>query len=185
MGKFKIYTKTGDAGQTSLVGGTRVPKNHARIEAYGTVDELNVYVGLLRDLLEKEETIRELIKTQENLFVLGSWLAYDGKKKVALPELRQEDIDFLENRIDEMEKTLPELKSFILPGGHTAVSTCHICRVVCRRAERQIIGLMENNEINPLHLTYLNRLSDYFFVLSRSLSLEFRITETLWIARKG
>lgn len=184
MGKFKIYTKTGDAGQTSLVGGTRVSKNHARIEAYGTVDELNVFVGLLRDLLENKETISELIATQENLFVLGSWLAYDEKKKVKLPELRQEDIEFLENRMDKMDKTLPPLKSFILPGGHTAVSTCHICRVVCRRAERQVIGLMENYEINPLHIVYLNRLSDYFFVLSRNLSIEFQATETPWIARK-
>jgi len=184
MAKFKIYTKTGDAGQTSLVGGTRVSKTHERIEAYGTVDELNVFVGLLRDLLKNKEILSELIKIQENLFVLGSWLAYDAKRIVELPELRLEDIIFFENRIDEMEKSLPALKSFILPGGHTAVSTCHVCRVVCRRAERQVIALQENNEVNPLHIAFLNRLSDYFFVLSRSLSREFKAVETPWIARK-
>lgn len=184
MGDFKIYTKTGDAGLTSLVGGTRVSKNHERIEAYGTVDELNVYVGLLRDLLDKEELIDELIKIQNNLFVLGSLLAYDGLKKVKLPELKIEDVSFLEARIDKMEESLSALKTFILPGGHTAVSTCHICRVVCRRAERQVISLKENYEINPLHIAYLNRLSDYFFVLSRKLSQLYKITETPWIARK-
>jgi len=184
MGKFKIYTKTGDAGQTSLVGGIRVPKTHARIEAYGTVDELNVYIGLLRDLLREENIIGELINIQENLFVLGSLLAYDGQKKVKLPELRKEEIDILESSIDEMEKSLPTLKSFILPGGHTVVSTCHICRVVCRRAERQVIGLQEVCEINPLHIIYLNRLSDYLFVLSRYLSREYNAKETPWIARE-
>lgn len=185
MGKFKVYTKTGDSGKTSLVGGTRVSKFHERIEAYGTVDELNAFVGSLRDEITIDELKKELVVTQENLFVLGSLLAYDGKKPVKLPDLKPQDIEFLEHRIDSMEESLPELKNFILPGGHPTVSKCHICRVVCRRAERMVIKLSQENNINPLHIKYLNRLSDYFFVLSRRLSILFNAEETPWIADKG
>jgi cob(I)alamin adenosyltransferase len=185
MGEFKIYTKTGDAGQTSLVGGNRVPKNHERIEAYGTVDELNAFVGSLRDHLKDENIIKELILIQENLFVLGSLLAYDGGRDVKLQELREEDIKYLEQSIDKMVSVIPPLRSFILPGGHPAVSASHICRVVCRRAERLVINLVENFDINPIHLKYLNRLSDYFFILSRKLSQINGVVETPWIARKA
>lgn len=184
MGEFKIYTKTGDKGETSLVGGTRVPKYHNRIEAYGTLDELNAFVGLLADSIEYEELKKDLINIQENLFVLGSLIAYDGVKKVNLPDLQKEDVDFLETRIDEMQSLLPPLKNFILPGGHTAVSNCHVCRVVCRRSERLVIKLAEECEINPLHIKYLNRLSDYFFVLSRRLAQLFEVDEIPWVARK-
>lgn len=184
MGEFKIYTKTGDAGQTSLVGGNRVAKNHERINAYGTVDELNVFVGSLRDQLEQEDIIKELILIQQNLFVLGSLLAYDGGRDVKLQELNENDIKNLEDSIDKMVALIPPLRNFILPGGHTAVSACHICRVVCRRAERLVISLMENFDINSVHLKYLNRLSDYFFILSRRIAQINGVEETPWIARK-
>ena len=185
MGEIKIYTKTGDTGKTSLVGGTRVSKSHERIEAYGTIDELNAFIGLLKDELSFDEIKENLLNIQENLFVLGSLIAYDGLKKVELPNLKEEDISILEKHIDEMETMLPNLKNFILPGGHIAVSKCHVCRVICRRSERLVIKLSENHEINPLHVKYLNRLSDYFFILSRRLAQLYKVAEIPWVARKS
>ncbi len=184
MAGVKVYTKTGDAGQTSLVGGKRVKKNHERIMVYGTVDEINVNVGALRDKLDNKNFIDVLIKIQNDLFVLGSLLAYDGSKEVKLPSLTKKNIDFLEEQIDIMDKDLPELRNFILPGGHPAVSQCHICRVVCRRAERLLVDLMENTDVDLTYVKYLNRLSDYFFVLSRSLAQYFNAPETPWIPDK-
>jgi len=180
MANFKIYTKTGDTGQTSLVGGTRISKDHKRIETYGTVDELNAFVGVLNDQLTNQEIKDNLLRIQNKLFVLGSLIAYDGSKNVKLAELKEEEIFFLEDEMDKMDELLPALKSFVLPGGHPQVSACHVCRVVCRRAERQLIGLSKEVEIADLHIKYLNRLSDYFFMLSRRLSQIIGIEEMLW-----
>jgi len=180
MGNFKIYTKTGDTGQTSLVGGTRISKDHKRIETYGTVDELNAFVGVLNDQLNDQEIKNNLLRIQNKLFVLGSLIANDESKKVVLPELKEDEILFLEEEMDKMDELLPDLKSFILPGGHPQVSASHVCRVVCRRAERQLIGLGKEVEINAIYIKYLNRLSDYFFVLSRRLSQINGVEEILW-----
>jgi len=182
---FKIYTKTGDKGQTSLWGGARVPKHHIRIEAYGTVDELNSYLGVVRDHLS-DETLRLNLKTiQDRLFTLGSILATDPEKagKIQTPDLFESDIQQLEQWIDEMEASLPTLKNFILPGGHAAVSFCHVARCVCRRAERLSVALNENEPINELVLQYLNRLSDYLFVLSRYIGQLFGVNEVVWNGR--
>ncbi len=181
---FKVYTKTGDKGQTSLIGGTRVPKHHIRIEAYGTVDELNSYVGLIRDQKIDARTTELLIEIQDRLFTIGSILASDpGKSKMKIPDLKEEDVTLLENEMDKMDESLPEMKSFVLPGGHTTVSFCHIARCVCRRAERLVIHLSETEEVPPLVIKYLNRLSDYLFVLSRKLSLELKAVEIPWKPR--
>lgn len=181
---MKIYTKKGDKGETSLIGGTRVPKHHLRIECYGTVDELNSWIGLLRDQAIKEQHIKILFEIQDRLFTIGSLLASDPEaSRMKIPELKEEDITLLEQEMDRMEATLPEMKSFLLPGGHTTVSYCHIARCVCRRAERLATHLSENDVVNELVLKYLNRLSDYLFVLSRSLSHEFKATETPWKPR--
>ena len=180
----KVYTKTGDKGSTSLVGGSRVPKSHQRLEAYGTVDELNVNIGSLRDEISDDLVFNELIDIQENLFTMGSLLAYDGSKEIALPELRNTEVEKLEQAMDRMEEVLAPLRNFILPGGHAAVSKSHICRVVCRRAERQVIRLSEMLEVNEMHIKYLNRLSDYFFVLSRYQAHINKAVETPWISRK-
>ncbi|HEY4935418.1 MAG TPA: cob(I)yrinic acid a,c-diamide adenosyltransferase [Puia sp.] len=183
----KIYTKTGDAGKTSLIGGTRVPKSHIRIDAYGTIDELNAYIGLLGDQLADthgREMVREI---QDRLFTIGSSLACDPHKEIAMkiPDLRESDILLLENEIDVMIEKLPEMKSFILPGGHVAVSTAHICRTVCRRAERLIVELDELESLaQPLIIKYLNRLSDYLFVLARYIGFTNGIAEIKWAARK-
>src|ERR1017187_1433074 len=168
---MKIYTKTGDKGQTSLIGGTRVSKHHIRIEAYGTVDELNSYIGLIRDQQIDEHSTKMLIEIQDRLFTIGSSLASDPEKsKMKIPDLKEEDIILLENEMDKMNKTLPEMRSFILPGGHTTVSFCHIARCVCRRAERLTIPLSENSFVSDIVIKYLNRLSDYLFMLSRKLT---------------
>jgi len=180
MGKFKIYTKTGDAGQTSLVGGTRIDKDHKRIETYGTVDELNAFVAVLGDQLSDQEIRNNLLRIQNKLFVLGSLIANDESKNIKLPELQENEIVFLEEEIDKMDELLPALKSFVLPGGHPQVSACHVCRVVCRRAERQLIGLAKEASVNNLYIKYLNRLSDYFFVLARRLSQINGVEETPW-----
>lgn len=182
---FKIYTKTGDKGQTSLWGGARVPKHHLRIESYGTVDELNSHLGLVRDSLQ-DENLRTNLKTiQDRLFTVGSILATDPEKadKMATPDLLQSDIEQLEQWIDEMDQSLPELKNFILPGGHPAVSFCHIARCVCRRAERLTVALHELEPVNELVLIYLNRLSDYLFVLARKVGQIFGAAEIIWKAR--
>jgi len=181
---MKIYTKTGDKGQTSLIGGTRVPKHHIRVEAYGTIDELNSHVGLIRDQQIDEGTKQSLIGIQVRLFAIGSILASDPEKsKMNIPDLKEEDISFLEKEMDKMDETLPEMHSFILPGGHTTVSFCHIARCVCRRAERLTIHLSENSFVPDLVIIYLNRLSDYLFVLSRKLTRDLQAQEVLWKPR--
>src|SRR5574343_797358 len=167
---FRIYTKTGDSGTTSLIGGTKVPKSHLRIEAYGTIDELNSYIGLCRDIITDGDTIKMLVEVQDRLFTIGSSLACDPIKepKLRLPDLRESDIQLLEKEIDGMEAALPEMTSFILPGGHPTVSHLHVARCVARRAERCCVRLeLESLEVEPVILKYLNRLSDYLFVLSR------------------
>ena len=181
---FKIYTKTGDKGQTSLIGGTRVPKHHIRIEAYGTVDELNSYIGLIRDQKIDEHSRQLLIEVQDRLFTIGSSLASDPEKsKMKIPDLREEDITLLEQEMDKMNDVLPEMRSFVLPGGHTTVSFCHIARCVCRRAERLTIHLSETDYVAELVIKYLNRLRDYLFVLSRKLSYDLQADEIPWVPR--
>lgn len=181
---FKIYTKTGDKGQTSLIGGTRVPKHHIRIESYGTVDELNSYIGLIRDQQIDEHTKLILIEIQDRLFTIGASLASDPEKsKMKIPDLKESDIELLEKEMDEMDKSLPEMKSFVLPGGHTTVSYCHIARCVCRRAERITIHLSEDDFVSELVIKYLNRLSDYLFVLSRKLTQDLNAKEIPWKPR--
>jgi cob(I)alamin adenosyltransferase len=181
---FKIYTKTGDKGETSLFGGKRLPKYHLRIESYGTVDELNSHLGLVRDNLQDNET-RALIKDiQDRLFTIGSNLASDPEKEMQVPDLTAGDIEVLEKEMDKMEKVLPTLKNFILPGGHPAVSECHIARCVCRRAERNVVALAVDEKVEPIIITYLNRLSDYLFMLSRKIALDLGVQEVTWQARK-
>ena len=181
---MKVYTKKGDQGTTQLIGGTRVPKSSLRIEAYGTVDELNSYIGLIRDQEVGEEVIAQLLEVQDRLFTMGSLLAADPEaSKMKLPELIDSDVENLENWIDKMEESLEPMKSFVLPGGHTTVSYCHVARCVCRRAERISVDLNANQAIAPILLTYLNRLSDYLFVLSRKLSKDLGATEHPWVAR--
>lgn len=181
---MKIYTKTGDKGQTSLIGGTRVPKHHIRIEAYGTVDELNSYIGLIRDQQIDEHSKTVLTEIQDRLFTIGASLASDPEKsKMKIPDLKEEDITLLEKEIDKMNETLPELKSFILPGGHTTVSFGHIARCVCRRAERQVVHLKEESFVADLVEKYLNRLSDYLFVLCRKFSHDLKSEEIAWKPR--
>lgn len=180
----KIYTKTGDKGQTSLIGGTRLPKHHIRIEAYGTVDELNSFVGLVRDSISEKELFELLIEIQDRLFTIGSLLAADPEKnKMQLPQLNESDTVLLEKAIDKMNETLPEMKSFVLPGGHPTVSYCHIARCVCRRAERSVLRLSENEKVDELIYKYLNRLSDYLFVLSRKLTQDLKANEIPWKPR--
>jgi cob(I)alamin adenosyltransferase len=167
---FKIYTKTGDKGSTSLIGGIRVPKNHIRIESYGTVDELNSQLGVVNDLCGKEEITGWLREVQDRLFTLGSELATapDKAVKMKLPDLHDSDVAWLEGRIDFMNETLPEMRSFIIPGGNVAASACHVARCICRRAERICVGMdAEGEQIPELAVRYLNRLSDFLFVLAR------------------
>lgn len=181
---MKIYTKTGDKGETSLLGGTRVPKYHLRIEAYGTVDELNSHIGLIRDQNINKTDKDVLLEIQNTLFVIGSHLAKDPEKeKVKIPEIKESDIERLENLMDEMNENLPDLKFFVLPGGHPAASHCHIARCVCRRAERIAIQLSDSSIVEPIILKYLNRLSDYLFVLSRKIIKDFNAEEIPWISR--
>jgi len=181
---MKIYTKTGDKGQTSLIGGTRVPKYHIRIEAYGTVDELNSWIGLIRDQQIDDHSLTVLMEIQDRLFTIGSLLASDPEKsRMKLPDLKPEDITVLEKEMDLMENSLSELKSFILPGGHTTVSYAHIARCVCRRCERLVVHLNEENTIDPQIGIYLNRLSDYLFVLSRFFAQTLNVPESPWNPR--
>lgn len=183
---FKIYTKTGDKGSTSLIGGVRVPKSHIRIESYGTVDELNSYLGMVNDSAGNETIGTWLREIQDRLFTLGSELATtpDKEVKMKLPDLHQSDIEWLEQRIDEMNSTLPEMRFFILPGGHLAASTCHVARCICRRAERLVVGMQEHDEYVPdLIVPYLNRLSDFLFVLARYIGHLNGAEELPWRAR--
>ncbi|MFA8436546.1 MAG: cob(I)yrinic acid a,c-diamide adenosyltransferase [Marinifilaceae bacterium] len=182
MSKFKVYTKTGDAGTTGLIGGTRVPKHHLRLEAYGTVDELNSYIGLIRSYDIDEHSKEVLYIIQNKLFLIGARLATDESKsdmKEKLP-ISEEDISLLEKEMDCMDEELPELNSFVLPGGSQVNGFCHVARTVCRRAERRANQLSVEVDINPLLLKYLNRLSDYLFILSRKVLKDCKIDEIKW-----
>ncbi len=182
----KIYTKTGDKGTTSLIGGTKVLKSNLRIEAYGTVDELNSWIGFVNDAINDFSANHVLKEIQDRLFTIGSSLACDPKKetKLLIPDLHEEDIIALEKEIDTMNELLPEMKHFILPGGHTSVSVTHIARSVCRRAERWCVNLQDQEgHVEPLIIKYLNRLSDYLFVLSRYASKIHNVPEVAWAPR--
>jgi cob(I)alamin adenosyltransferase len=188
---MKIYTKTGDLGMTSLFGGTRVPKHHIRIETYGTLDELNSYIGLLKDQGIKTEYLKTLEEVQDRLFTIGAFMATppekevkkNGEMRLSIGEILPQDIELLEKAIDEMDNSLPPMTHFILPGGHQTVSFCHVARCVCRRAERLSVQLNEYETLNPMFISYLNRLSDYLFVLARKLSNDLGIEDIKWIPR--
>lgn len=190
---MKIYTKTGDKGTTALFGGTRVPKHHLRIESYGTVDELNSHLGMLRDQELDEHSHNILLKIQDRLFTIGAILATDpkkatlksGKQRLDIPRISSEDIELLEKEMDQMNEELPPMTHFILPGGHQTVSVCHISRCVCRRAERLASALFDTEPFEEEVLKYLNRLSDYLFVLARKLSKDLQANEIQWIPEKG
>lgn len=189
---FRIYTKTGDKGRTGLIGGTKVPKSHIRIDSYGTVDELNSYIGLVGDQLDQQahpqfmavnSVLREI---QDRLFTIGASLATDPDKesKMKIPDLKEDDIDLLEKEMDRMEEVLPEMQAFLLPGGHVAVSNAHVARCVCRRAERICVQMQEDGEyIEPIVLKYLNRLSDYLFMLARYAGHVLGVAEIPWRPR--
>lgn len=182
----KIYTKTGDKGKTSLIGGTKVPKSHIRIEAYGTVDELNSCIGLVSDHLSDAHTKTILKEIQDRLFTIGSSLACDPDKEplMKIPDLKETDITLLENEMDAMNNILPPMKFFVMPGGHVAVSTTHIARCVCRRAERLCVNMQEHElYVEPLVIKYLNRLSDYLFVVSRYVAHLLQVAEIPWKPR--
>jgi cob(I)alamin adenosyltransferase len=189
---MKVYTKTGDKGTTALFGGTRVPKDHIRIDSYGTVDELNSYIGLIRDQEFNQHYKDILIEIQDRLFTVGAILATppekevlkNGEKRLQNLGIIESDIQLLENEIDNMEDSLPPMTHFVLPGGHTTVSYCHIARCVCRRAERLAVQLSHEEPINEYAIKYLNRLSDYLFVLARKLSHDLQAVEVKWIPRK-
>ena len=189
---MKVYTKTGDSGTTALFGGTRVPKDNIRIESYGTVDELNSYIGLIRDQEMNEHYKSILIEIQDRLFTVGAILATppekemlkNGEKRLQNLGILESDIELLETEIDTMEDALPQMTHFVLPGGHSTVSYCHIARCVCRRAERLAVHLNHSEPIEPIAIKYLNRLSDYLFVLARKLSFDLQADEVKWIPRK-
>ncbi|WP_299013931.1 cob(I)yrinic acid a,c-diamide adenosyltransferase [uncultured Polaribacter sp.] len=189
---MKIYTKTGDNGTTALFGGTRVKKFNLRIDAYGTVDELNAYIGLIKDQEISEVIKASLLKIQNELFTLGAMLATppeketlkSGKDRLNIPKINEDAIAYLENKIDEMDAVLPQMTHFVLPGGHQAVSFCHVARCVCRRSERLTVELNDQEPINQAVLKYLNRLSDYLFVLARKLTLDLNVDEIKWIPEK-
>ena len=189
---MKIYTKTGDTGTTSLYGGTRVKKYNLRIESYGTVDELNSYIGLIKDQEISDTNKNSLLKIQNELFTLGSMLATppeketlkNGKERLNIPKIDESAVLFLENEIDRMDAALPQMTHFILPGGHQAVSFCHVARCVCRRAERLSVALNDQETINNDIIKYLNRLSDYLFTLARKLSNDLSVEEIKWIPEK-
>jgi cob(I)alamin adenosyltransferase len=190
---MKIYTKTGDSGTTALFGGSRVKKYNLRINSYGTVDELNSYIGLIKDQDISEYSKEALLKIQNELFTLGAMLATppeketlkSGKERLNIPKINEDSILFLENEIDKMDATLPQMTHFILPGGHQAVSFCHVARCVCRRAERLSVELNDHEILNSDILKYLNRLSDYLFVLARKLSSDLQLKEINWIPAKN
>ena len=183
--KPKIYTKGGDKGETSLLGGTRVSKGHKRVEAYGTIDELNSFLGLLRDHPIGEHYQQVLLRIQENLFIAEALVAADPDlKHNSLPDLKEEEILFLETEIDEMNISLKEISHFILPGGYAPSSLCHIARTICRRAERAVIRLSKTHPADEIIIKYLNRLSDYLFVLARKTGKDAGANETLWIPRR-
>jgi cob(I)alamin adenosyltransferase len=179
----KIYTKTGDDGTTGLFGGSRLPKHHIRIEAYGSVDELNSVIGWLMTYVDDDENKTLLSNIQSRLFTVGSNLASDPEKEMITPDLTEDDIRTIEESIDVMQNTLPPLKHFILPGGSPSVAAAHIARTVCRRAERRCVALAYDSTVEPKILLYLNRLSDYFFVLARWLGQKEDIEEIKWMPR--
>jgi cob(I)alamin adenosyltransferase len=178
---MKIYTRTGDKGTTALFGGKRVSKADIRIDAYGTVDELNSHIGMLRDQQVNRDRVDELVGIQKRLFVIGSILAtVPGNTTVQIPKLNEKNIEVLEVLIDAMDKTLPPMRTFVLPGGHASVSAGHIARTVCRRAERLVVMLDGTESVDPLVIKYLNRLSDYLFVLCRKMARELNVEEVPW-----
>jgi len=181
---MKIYTRTGDSGETSLLGGTRVKKSHLRLHAYGTVDELNSYLGLVADQEVNQPRAEIFDEIQDRLFTIGSLLAVEKGTQIKLPAIEEDDVSRLEFLIDEMDSSLPEMKSFILPGGHISVSHTHVARCICRRAERWAIALNEQDSVDPLIVKYLNRLSDFLFILSRKMALELKVEEKPWKPRK-
>jgi len=189
---MKIYTKTGDKGTTALFGGTRVPKHHSRIESYGTIDELNSHIGLIRDQAIDPIHKKVLMEIQDRLFTVGAILATDpekttlknGKDRLNIPKISESDIKLLEDNMDNMNAALPPMTNFVLPGGHQTVSFCHIARTVCRRAERLASHLNDMEPFQPETLMYINRLSDYLFVLARKLSHELQAEEIKWIPKK-
>ncbi len=181
---MKIYTKTGDKGQTSLIGGTRVSKAHLRIDAYGTVDELNAHIGLIMCQNIDTDYVKILKEIQDRLFTVGASLAADPEKsKMKIPDLHEADIALLEQEMDNMNAVLPALKHFVLPGGNTVVSYCHLARCVCRRAERLCVALAQDSFVEEKVTIYLNRLSDYLFVLARKLTADFNAEENIWVPR--
>jgi len=181
---MKIYTKTGDQGTTSLFGGKRVSKSDLRIDTYGTIDELNSWVGMLRDQPVNQHRKEILVEIQDRLFTIGSILATEPENtKVKIPSLAEGDIELLEKEMDEMDTSLPPMRFFVLPGGHPSISFGHVTRTVCRRAERLVIGLNEIEKVDPRVIKYLNRLSDYFFVLCRTMTHELKAEETPWKPR--
>lgn len=182
--KYKIYTKGGDLGQTSLIGGKRVLKSHIRIDAYGTLDELNSFIGLLRDKVTIEKDKTTLLKIQNCVFLLESYLASENTEENNLPKFDNSEITFLENQIDEFEKTLEPLSNFIIPGGCELNSIAHICRTICRRTERIVVSLHNTFEVDMFVLQYLNRLSDFFFVYARYLSKTNNKPEIIWNPKK-
>lgn len=179
---MKIYTRTGDDGTTGLVGGTRVKKYDIRLEAYGTIDELNSYIGLIRSLQSNPSADRILEKIQHKLFIIGANLATEETMDSVKKQFpcNPPDIALLEQAMDEMTAKLPELRNFILPGGTQATAVCHVARTVCRRAERRIVELAEKSEVDPNLIRFVNRLSDYLFVLSRMISKDQEAPEILW-----
>ena len=178
---MKIYTKKGDKGKTQLLGGSIVQKNHVRLECYGTIDELNAFIGNLYDQDISILNKNMLLKIQNQLFNLGSCIAFDGSnERVKLPKLSNKDIEIIENAIDKMDEALPVLKNFILPSGLPTVSKCHIARTICRRAERNLVSLSQETKVNILHIKYLNRLSDYLFVLARFILMENNLPDIEW-----
>jgi cob(I)alamin adenosyltransferase len=183
--EYKIYTKGGDKGETSLLGGTRVSKAHERVEAYGNLDELNSFIGLIRDHDINPHYKDVLGRIQEVLFISEALIARDPEKETrALPAFGDDEILTLEHEIDAMNEDLPELKNFILPGGHPVSSYCHIARTVCRRAERSLIRLQKNSAVDEIIIRFINRLSDYLFVLARKTAKDFGAGERLWITGK-
>jgi len=183
---YRIYTKTGDLGKTSLIGGTKVPKSHLRIDSYGTIDELNSYIGLVNDIITDLPHKVILTEIQDRLFTIGSSLACDPEKEplIKIPDLKEIDIEYLENNIDKMNEVLPEMKTFLLPTGHVAVSTIHIARCICRRAERTCVHLQQEKQfVEPLIIKYLNRLSDFLFVLARYIGQQLNVPEIPWKPR--
>jgi cob(I)alamin adenosyltransferase len=185
---FKIYTKTGDLGKTSLIGGTKVPKSHLRIETYGTVDELNSYIGLAGDMILDPNSKTVLKEIQDRLFTIGSSLACDPDREplMKIPDLKESDVELLEKEIDQMNEALPPMKFFVLPGGHAAVSTLHVARCICRRAERLCVNMQEHELfVDPLVIKYINRLSDHLFVLARYTGHLLGVPEVPWKPRVG